>query len=61
MTLTLMESLRIIRLRLHLSQDEMAEKLGVQPRTLKAWEQGRRNPVSYFVPVLEKFVKENSK
>lgn len=33
-----------IRVKVGLSQERFAELLGVSPRTLQDWEQGRRNP-----------------
>jgi len=36
--------IRMVRERLHASQDEFALLIGVSPRTLQNWEQGRRRP-----------------
>lgn len=36
--------IREIRKKLHLSQQEFALMIGVSPRTLQNWEQGRRTP-----------------
>jgi putative transcriptional regulator len=33
-----------IREKIHFSQREFASLLGISPRTLQQWEQGRRNP-----------------
>lgn len=37
-------SIRSIRTKLHVSQNEFALMLGVSARTLQNWEQGRREP-----------------
>jgi putative transcriptional regulator len=37
-------SVKAIRTKLHVSQNEFALMLGVSPRTLQNWEQGRREP-----------------
>ncbi|HPO12828.1 MAG TPA: NadS family protein [Candidatus Hydrogenedentes bacterium] len=36
--------IRKVRQKLHVSQTEFAQMIGVSPRTLQNWEQGRRNP-----------------
>ena len=36
--------IRMVREKLHASQDEFALMIGVSPRTLQNWEQGRRRP-----------------
>ena len=36
--------IRLVREKLHASQDEFALMIGVSPRTLQNWEQGRRRP-----------------
>ena len=33
-----------LRQDMNLTQSQFAEMLGISPRTLEAWEQGRRNP-----------------
>ncbi len=60
MKLTLMEKLRLIRHRNKWSQRQLAQRLDVELRTLRAWEQGCRTPASYFVPHLQKFVEDNA-
>ena len=37
-------SIRSIRSRLHVSQEEFAVMIGVSSRTIQNWEQGRREP-----------------
>ena len=37
-------SFKAVRERLHVSQTEFARMIGVSPRTLQNWEQGRRSP-----------------
>jgi putative transcriptional regulator len=36
--------IKLIREKLHVSQSEFAMIIGVSPRTLQNWEQGRRSP-----------------
>ena len=36
--------IKAVREKLHLSQSEFAAMIGVSPRTLQNWEQGRRTP-----------------
>lgn len=40
-------SLRVLRKRHHLTQQEAAEKIGMSVRTLQNWEQGIRHPPSW--------------
>ncbi len=39
-----MPNIQAIRTKLNVSQNEFALMLGVSPRTLQNWEQGRREP-----------------
>ena len=45
------------RMRIGLSQQEFAELLGVSPRTLQDWEQGRREPTGAARMLLKVAVK----
>jgi putative transcriptional regulator len=37
-------AIRMVREQLHISQNQFALMIGVSPRTLQNWEQGRRKP-----------------
>lgn len=42
-----MSKIREARIAADLTQDAMAEKLGIPKRTIQDWEAGRRNPPDY--------------
>ena len=41
------------REKLGLSRKELAAKMGVSPRTVEGWEQGRRDPSNTVIKLLE--------
>ena len=50
------ERIRKRRLELHLSQEQLAEKLGVSNKTISKWETGESNPdFDKIVPLCEIF------
>ncbi len=42
-----MSKIKEARISANLTQDVMAEKLGIPKRTIQDWEAGRRNPPDY--------------
>lgn len=52
------EEIRALRIRLGLTQAEMAERLGCHLRTYQQWEYGRRKPSATTVKLLEMLKKE---
>lgn len=52
-----MDSLKILRVRKNISQQELGEALGVSQITISSWEQGKTNPSSKNVYELAKFYK----
>ena len=41
------------RIKRGLSRDQVSEKLGVSPRTVEAWELGRRNPSTQVMMLIK--------
>lgn len=56
MAKSLSEELRYSRRRLGLSQTAMARRMGVDPTTLRKWEQGRAQPNPHSLEIIEKFI-----
>lgn len=48
-----------IRYKAYLTQEKFANAIGVSPNTIRAWEQGKRNPSLTMQGRIVKFCKEN--
>jgi len=57
-TQEVVDAVRSLRQRLRYTQRAFAEKLGISPRTLQDWEQGRRQPSGPAMTLLECRLKE---
>ena len=51
------EKVKKLRMRLGLSQDAFAAKLGITPMTIRRWESGKSKPSPMAVKLLEEFDK----
>lgn len=54
-------SVKDLRLKVGMSQHKFADHFGIPIGTVKAWEQGRRNPPSYVVDMMEKILRYQKK
>lgn len=54
------EKMKNVRLKLHLSQAEFGELLGVSFTTVNRWENGKFNPSYKAMRAFEKLCKENN-
>lgn len=53
------EQIKSVRLRLHLSQTEFGEKLGVSFTTVNRWENGKTEPSYKAIRALEKLCRDH--
>lgn len=53
------ESIKKIRINLHLSQRSFAEVVGVSPKTVEAWESGANSPAGSSARIIELMEKDN--
>lgn len=56
--LSLIEKLFLLRKREGMTQDELAAKLSIPVRTLRAWEQGTRKPSAAGVQLVNQLIEE---
>jgi transcriptional regulator with XRE-family HTH domain len=57
--LEVFRELKRLRCRKGWTQAQTAERLGVKPRTLRAWEQGTRYPKPIVLRVIAGFIAQN--
>lgn len=55
--LTLAQEIIKARKKMNISQQQLASKLGISPRTLESWERGVRHPSSSAQALIKLFIK----
>jgi putative transcriptional regulator len=55
--LTLAQEIIRARKKMNISQQQLASKLGISPRTLESWERGVRHPSSSAQALIKLFIK----
>jgi len=51
------DNLRIVREKMNISQQEVADFLGVERKTYMSWEAGKADVKSTYIPILAEFLK----